>query len=145
MRMLDRRIDIERKDVTSDEYGQEVPGWTKIAQRRPAAVRPVRGDERFEAEQFVARQQTEFIMRWALSIAELSPLDRIIYPAGMAPTDAEIYDIIEVVEVGRREGFRVVAARRAEVSGSVNTLMETRVITDGESRLTADGTPRGLP
>lgn len=116
---LDRRIDIERKTVTQDEFGEEIETWTKIAERRAASVTPVRGEERFEAEQFIARQQVEFRVRWASSVSDVNPLDRIIYPAsedadspGLNP---QIYDIIEVSEIGRREGLKIIAARRPEV------------------------------
>lgn len=116
MRGLDRKIDIERKTVTSASSGQDVETWTKIVTRRSAAVRPLRGDERFTAEQFVASQQVEFLIRWSWDVADLSPLDRIVYPpTGDSPAiDEEIYDIIEVSEAGRREGLKIVAARRAE-------------------------------
>lgn len=117
MRMLDRRIDIERKSASQDGYGQDVDNWTKIATRRPAAVKPVRGDERFTSEQFAAFQQVEFTIRWATSVADVSPLDRIIYPSATNPADVDdpnVYDIIEVSELGRREGLRIIGARRAE-------------------------------
>ena len=121
MRMLDRRIDIERKSSTQNGYGQVEDDWSKIATRRPAAVKPLRGDERFTAEQFVALQQVEFTIRWAASVSDVSPLDRIIYPSATSPAavdDPNVYDIIEVAELGRREGLRIVAARRAEQNAS---------------------------
>lgn len=117
MRTLDRHIDIERKGSSQNGYGQEVDSWTKIATRRPAMVKPVRGDERFTAAQFVARQQVEFTIRWAASVSDVSPLDRIIYPSATDPAevdDPNVYDIIEVDELGRREGLKIIAARRAE-------------------------------
>lgn len=117
MRTLDRRIDIERKTATQNGYGQEVENWSKIATRRPAAVKPVRGDERYVADQFVAKQQVEFTIRWAAIVSDVSPLDRIIYPSVTNPAevdDPNVYDIIEVSELGRREGLRIIAARRAE-------------------------------
>jgi SPP1 family predicted phage head-tail adaptor len=117
MRTLDRRIDIERFSHVQDGTGQEVEAWSKIATRRPAAIKPVRGDERYTAAQFVARQQVEFTIRWAAIVADLSPTDRIIYPSATSPADVDapnVYDIIEVSELGRREGLRIIAARRAE-------------------------------
>src|SRR5262245_4888715 len=105
MRNLDRRIDIERFSHIQDGTGQEVEAWSKIATRRPAAVKPVRGDERYTSEQFIARQQVEFTIRWAASVADVSPLDRIIYPSSTAPADVDdpnVYDIIEVAEVDRK-------------------------------------------
>jgi head-tail adaptor len=117
---LDRHIDIERKTVSQDEYGGEVETWTKLVARRAAGVKPLRGDERFVARQFVAKQHVEFVIRWAPTLAGLTPLDRIVYP----PTDAtsppteppadQIFDIVEVSELGRREGLKILATRRAE-------------------------------
>lgn len=81
---------------------------------------PVRSDERFTSEQFVARQQTEFRIRYSLAVADLNPLDRIVYPASTdsPPSDDVVFDIIEVSELGRREGLKIIAARRAEVSNA---------------------------
>src|SRR5262245_13685647 len=117
MRVLDRRIDIERFSHIQDGTGQEVEAWSKIATRRPAAVKPLRGDERYAAAQFVARQQVEFTIRWAASVSDVSPTDRIIYPSATTPADVDdpnVYDIMEVSELGRRDGLRILAARRAE-------------------------------
>ena len=119
MRGLDRKIDIERKTVTQDEFGEEVELWDKLAFRLSASVSPVRGEERFTSEQSVARQ-VEFRVRYSAEVADLSLLDRIVYPpfssdASPVPTppDEQVYDIIEVHELGRNEGLRIVAARRA--------------------------------
>src|SRR5262245_24034465 len=99
MRILDRRIDIERRSPQAlDIAGQPIESWVKIVQRRSAVITPVRGDERFTSQQFVARQQVEFRIRYSESVADLNPLDRIIYPAATAaspeqPNDGEIYDV----------------------------------------------------
>jgi head-tail adaptor len=115
MRTLDRRIDIERKTIAHDSYGQDRETWTKLANRRPARIAPVRGDERFTSSEFIARGQLEFTIRYSSVVADVSPLDRIIYPATTdTPLDHQVYDIIEVSEIGRREGVRIVAAARAE-------------------------------
>jgi SPP1 family predicted phage head-tail adaptor len=119
---LDRKIDIERKTVTQAPSGQEVETWSKIATARAAAVRPLSGEERFTSAQFVAKQQVEFRVRYSAALAQLNPLDRIIYPpdAGSpsdSPTAAEpqIFDIVEVNEVVRLRMLSIKAVRRAEV------------------------------
>jgi SPP1 family predicted phage head-tail adaptor len=118
---LDRRIDIERKTVTQSPSGQPIETWSKIVARRAASVSPLRGDERFAADQYIARQQVEFRIRYSSTVADISPLDRIIYPPdedspadSPVATDVQIYDIMEVSEIGRREGLRILAARRVE-------------------------------
>jgi head-tail adaptor len=117
MRTLDRFISIETLTTIPDPVGEPIETWTAIDARRPAAYRPINGSERFAADQFIARQQAEFIIRWSVNVSLVSPLDRIIYPAGDSPTlDEDIYDIMDVQEIGRQEGLRILAARRAEGS-----------------------------
>jgi head-tail adaptor len=78
---LDRKVDIQRKSVTLSESGAPVETWTTLAANRWASVAPVSGEERFQQPQLLARQQTEFQIRWSAVIAELSPLDRLVYPS----------------------------------------------------------------
>ena len=121
MRGLDRKIDIERNSGSVlDSYGQPTEGWQKIVTRRAAWVNPVSGDERYQAAQFVARQQTEFRVRYSADVAEVTPLDRVIYPAtNVTPEESDIYDIIAVNELGRREALQIIAARRSEAEAIV--------------------------
>jgi head-tail adaptor len=117
MRTLDRFISIETMTTVPDPVGEPVETWTAIDARRPASYRPINGTERFAADQFIARQQAEFIIRWSVNVSLLSPLDRIVYPAGNSPINEEdIYDIMDVQELGRQEGLRILAARRAEAT-----------------------------
>lgn len=123
---LDRLITIQRNASTAGEDGQPVESWSVVGTaRRPASMRPVRGDERFTAPQYVASEQVEFRVRYADTVAELTPLDRIVYPAFTSaesdspPTDIEtrrIYDVLAVHEIGRREGLQIITARRADVT-----------------------------
>lgn len=111
---LDRKIAIERRTDVRDDFGQPIPTWNRIGRTRSANVRPVTGFEGFRAEQFIARQQTEFLIRYASDLSDLNPKDRIVYPVTSSPTDNEIYEIRAVHEVGRREGIRIVTERRSE-------------------------------
>jgi SPP1 family predicted phage head-tail adaptor len=108
------KISVERRTDTRDDFGQPIPTWDRIGVTRWAKVAPVNGDERYSATQFIARQQTEFTMRWTEDLADVNPLDRIVYPVATNPSDNEIYDIMAVHEIGYREGLRIMAARRAE-------------------------------
>jgi hypothetical protein len=60
--------------------------------------------------------------RWSSDIADITPLDRIVFPTVLdtsPPTpvpSTSVYDILEVHEIGRREGFKIIAVRRADVS-----------------------------
>ncbi len=119
---LDRLITVQRKTQTIGEDGHPTDVWSTLgAQRRPASVRPVRGDERFTAPQYVASEQVEFRIRYADTVDDLTPLDRIIYPAlePDSPSDPvetrRQYDILAVHEIGRNEGLLIFTARRSDV------------------------------
>lgn len=117
---LDRRITIQRKTVSQAPSGQEIDTWVAVSHCRPARVTPLGGSERFGADQFFARQQVEIEIRWSSIVADLNPLDRIVYPAPadpseQSPAESQIYDIMSVDEIGRREGLLIKAARRAEI------------------------------
>ena len=111
---LDRRITVQRKTSTQSDSGQPLDTWATLVGPRWAAVAPVRGDERFTAPQYAAKQQTEFKIRWSQDVADLTPLDRIIYPYG-SENEADIYDVLAVHEIGRQEGMQIITFRRADV------------------------------
>jgi len=114
---LDRMVVIQRATVTQSPSGEPHETWVTLS-TRPASIAPVQGDERFTGEQFVARGQFAFTVRWASVIADLTPLDRVVYPASANsppdPAGNKIYDIITVQEVGRREGLRIITAVRQD-------------------------------
>jgi head-tail adaptor len=116
---LDRRITIQRYTTTQNDFGEETKTWSSIAHRRAAGYRPTGGDERFDAEQFAARQQVEWRIRFSDNLSDLNPKDRILYPAPddkdiQNPDAHAIFEILSVEELGRREGFLIKTARRAE-------------------------------
>ena len=117
---LDRKITIQRQVTTQDDAGQEIAYWSPLASRLSASATPVSGDERFAASQFVGKRVIEFRIRYSTALADVNPLDRIIYPA-MAdesppePAENEIFDIQDVREIGRREGLQIFAVSRSEV------------------------------
>lgn len=118
---LDRRIDIERAIVVQSDSGEPVETWVPVALQRSASVDPTRGTERVNSPQWAARQQVDIYIRYSSLVADVNPKDRIIYPArpdGISPVPeprpGEIYDIISVDEVGRREWLKIVASRQAD-------------------------------
>lgn len=119
---LDRRVDLQRATATQSPSGEPVETWSNIVTRRAASYAPVRGEERFSAPQFNAKEQVEFRVRWSRALAGLNPKDRLIYPAlvdGLSPPDEitpdRVFDIMAVHEIGRREGLRIMTVRRADV------------------------------
>lgn len=113
---LDRRIQIQRRTDTRDAHGQPIPTWATIGAVRWASYGPVGGAERYVSDQFVAREQVEFIVRWTTDLSDINPKDRVVFPivtSGTVP-DSQTYEIMAVHEIGRREGLRIVTARRGE-------------------------------
>jgi head-tail adaptor len=124
---LDRLITIRRNTPTTGSDGGQIDSWSNIGGlRRPASMRPLSGDERFNDPQYVAKEQIEFRIRYADSVADLTPLDQVIYPALTAQEIADspqpdleerrIHDVLAVHEIGRREGLQIVTVRRADVT-----------------------------
>lgn len=116
---LDQRVTVQRKSVTFSQSGEPQESWSSVLTDEPASVSPVSGDERFSGEQFVARQQTEFRIRWSPVSNEITPLDRIVYPSSDAGESPEVvtsqYDVLAVHELGRNEGIRIITARQVDV------------------------------
>jgi SPP1 family predicted phage head-tail adaptor len=114
---LDRQITIQRKIETQSESGQPIETWSALLSRRAASKQPVRGEERFTAPQIAALEQVEFRIRWSANVADLSPLDRIVYPAineGDPVLTRSIYEILAVSEIGRQDGLSIITFRRAD-------------------------------
>lgn len=109
---LDRRIALQRLSMSYSTSGEPAGTWSTLVERW-ANVSPVVGDERNASEQWVAREQTKFTVRWSQELDDLSPLDRIIYPIGDSPQPVRsTYDIIDVLQNGRQKGITILAARR---------------------------------
>lgn len=115
---LDRRIAIQRKNLSYSDSGQPIEAWQTLGPIRWASRNPIAGEERFTTETLNAKEQVEFRIRWSSDLAELQPADRLIEPADDATSNPipprSIYDIVGVLEIGRREGLRVQTTRRVD-------------------------------
>lgn len=109
---FDRKIEVQRFISGHSLSGEPIEDWSSIAVRR-AAVQAISGAERFGGEQWIAKEQVEFHIRWDLITATISPLDRVIYPVG-EPVPANTFDVMAVLPIGRNDMLRIMAARRAE-------------------------------
>jgi len=111
---LDTRVTIQRKQTSQSNSGAIVETWQDLATRW-ADVRPLTGTERLQGESITAKDQVQIRLRWDRSIADLSPLDRIVIPpsASSSPTDAETYNIVQASMVDRNEDFLIYAYRFA--------------------------------
>lgn len=110
--LLDTRVTIQRKTTGQSNSGEPVEAWSDLATRW-AEVRPMTGTERLVGENLTAKEQIQFRIRFDDSIADLSPLDRIVMPPTASPTDDQIYNIIQASEAERRDWFLILAYRFA--------------------------------
>lgn len=122
---LDRRITIQRMTATHSTSGEPQETWANLSVRRPASMWPVKGDEKFGSPEEVANEQIEFKVRYSADVAALTPLDRVIHPAltveqAANPTyvipTRSIHDVLAVIEIGRREGLKLITSRRPDVT-----------------------------
>ena len=106
---LDRRITLQRATAVQDAMGEPIKTWSDIARvwakklesRRMAREAPDAGEAR------AALRRRTFEIRWSSAVADLSPVDRLIF-------EGEPYDILGVTEIGRRVGLSIEAEARAE-------------------------------
>lgn len=103
---LDRRVTLKRATIAQDEYGQPIETWADIATVW-ASWRRASARETLAAAEVAAAVSDVFETRFDSTWADLNPKDRLIY-------NGATYDIIEVAEIGRREGLRIGATARAD-------------------------------
>jgi len=122
---LDRRITIRRKTYTSSDTGEPTEAWANIALRRAASMWPFKGSEGFSSPEKTAYEQVEFRVRYSADVAALSPLDQVINPAlsedeaanpAYVIPERSTYDVLGVLEIGRRQGLRIITQRRSDVT-----------------------------
>ena len=121
---LDRKITIQRRTVVISESGDVTEEWTNLYARYSASMWSFRASEAGGAPAITSFEQIEFRVRYSEALAELSPKDRIICPALTAAQrvdddyvvpERNIYDIVGVLEINRREGFKIITNRRPDI------------------------------
>lgn len=98
---LDRQVLIESLTTGQDSVGDVTETWAEVATVW-AAKRDVGGREYFDAAQVNAEVTTVF---------------KIYHRDDVTPTcrltcDGEVYDIVNIKELGRREGLEIMATRQ---------------------------------
>ena len=101
--LLDRRVALERRIDVTDDSGQAVDHFVRVATVW-ARVEPLGGREGFGQQQWIATGDVRFTIRWR---DDVTPLHRVVH-AGQA------FDVMSVAEDGRREALLVVGRARAE-------------------------------
>ncbi|NFV80000.1 phage head closure protein [Magnetospirillum aberrantis] len=100
---LDRLITILALTTGQDEYGGVTETWTPIDDPVWARWMPGAGSERFAAASTYAETQGRFLIRWR---SDITPQHRVAW-------DGREFDILDVVEIGRREGLELRVKARA--------------------------------
>jgi len=91
---MDRRITIQQNTGQIDDYGQEIPQWSDLDEIWSQVV-PLRGNERYAAQQPGALSAMKFAIRYRSDVTEQM---RILY-------DGRYYDITYIEELGRQDGL----------------------------------------
>ncbi len=97
---LSRRIAIQSVVETLDGYGEPIKAWTTVYTVY-AEVTPLRGDERALNQQLVSRADTKFRIRYNSDMT-ITEKHRLVF-------DSENYDITAILEIGRKEGWEILA------------------------------------
>ena len=104
---LARRITLQRATTAQDpDTGEEVSTWATLATVY-ASWRRASARETLAAAGVSAAVSDVFEIRYDSAWSDLSPLDRLTY-------NGKTYNIVEVAEIGRREGLRIGATARAD-------------------------------
>lgn len=108
---MDRRITVEKRTVTIGTDGGEIITWNK-AYEKWAERETQSATERFITSERIADVNTLFRLRWDEEASRLiTPQDyRLVYRDRW-------YEILAVVEIGRREGMWIGCASRGDVGG----------------------------
>lgn len=108
---LTRRITLyERtKKLDAAGTGQDVGEWKPVQRdANPwAKVTPVSGDETADAQQVVARRVVDVVIWWREDLAQRGVEMRVVY-------ENLSFDVVDVAEIGFREGLKLRAVARAE-------------------------------
>ena len=96
---LRHKATIQKLDGTLDALGQENQTWVDVALTW-AAIEPLRGDERFTAQQEVAQVTTRIKMRFIPGIVAKMRVKFI--DLAEEPDFSRFYDILAVINVGQR-------------------------------------------
>lgn len=101
---MDRKIVLQRFTETLDSYNESVKTWATLATRR-ASYEPISDGERFRASETAANVSARFVIRYSSAVSTLNPKDRLTF-------DGTVFEIVNVKEIGRREGFEITAGAR---------------------------------
>lgn len=98
---LDRRVTVQEVSYTVDTFGQRLETWVKRKDAF-AGKRDEFAMERTEAGQVVEVVRTTWTFRYRDAV---KATERILY-------EGELYYVLGIMELGRKEGLRVLTEKR---------------------------------
>lgn len=106
---FDRKIDLQRKTVTQDDYGGEVATWSSIVPGGIfASYKAISDGEKLAAGEVGSTLSARFVIRYDSAWADVSSLDRLVF-------EGRTFDIWGAKEFeGRRQFIEITAAVRSE-------------------------------
>ncbi len=96
---LDRLIELRHRVLTQNSHGEQVPSYPTAYETVWAEKLDQRAREYFAAQGTQAEATTRFRIRYMTGVVMT---DRIVY-------DGANYDIVQISEIGRREGLEIFA------------------------------------
>jgi SPP1 family predicted phage head-tail adaptor len=103
---LDRRITIQRPAVSQSGSGAETATWQDVATVWAERVSGP-GNERYVAQQFVGKSVLTFNIRWSDAVKEITSKHQVVF-------DGRACNVLDVKEIGRREGLMLYCEVRSE-------------------------------
>lgn len=108
---LDRRITVQELTRTVSPSGAQIETWA-TAYEMSAEREPQSAVERFAADQTLAEVDTVFRTRYYPNLSRLDPkLYRVVY-------NDTAYNILGVLEIGRKEGLQIVCKSRGDTGNT---------------------------
>lgn len=104
---LRHRLIVEQPNVTRDDAGAEVPGWSVVATVW-SGIEPLKGTENFQAGQILASVDTLIVVRWSPLLAAMSAKWRFRFPELTNPVTYNVQSVVHT-NLGQRE-MRVMCA-----------------------------------
>lgn len=102
---LDRLVTILRPTFTTNSRNEEIEGAPDETVR-PSSVKPAPGTERFRSSETASEAPMRFVFRYEPDLVRVT--DSILHD------DGRTYAIASVTEIGRHEGWEVLASARGE-------------------------------
>lgn len=106
-RLLDCPIQLQRATFTTNALKEKIATWNNLGPRVLAERSLKSAGENLRAQQIQATLMNRYVIRWAETIADLNPKDRLM-------DGARVYEILDVHPLDRNEWLEIHAVARAD-------------------------------